>query len=100
MEPMKPMKPMKPMEPMEGQAAWWPEDLGEPSTAGSQDDIRYAYFADRRRLAISRGGEVVVHDTGEHQITGAAQQQGGQTDDVHFATAAGDVALARLPVVA
>ncbi len=47
MEPMKPMAPMKPMEPMKPMAkseAWWPADLGDPSSSGSQNDMRYAFF--------------------------------------------------------
>ena len=47
MKPMEPMKPMKPMAPME---KWWPADLGDPSTSGAQNDMRYAFFPDERRL--------------------------------------------------
>jgi hypothetical protein len=25
---------------------WWPGDLGHPSTTGSQNGLRYAFFAD------------------------------------------------------
>jgi len=41
---MEPMKPMKPMEPMSGGEQWWPNDLGEPSSTGSQNGMRYAFF--------------------------------------------------------
>ena len=33
-------------------APWWPEDLGLPTAVGGQDDLRYAYFAGRRRLTL------------------------------------------------
>lgn len=91
MEPMKPMKPMKPMEPMHAPERWWPADLGEsPSASGAQDDLRYAYFADKDRLAVSRGGKVSVHDTAGRAITGVAQHHGG-SDDPRFTGPDGDV---------
>ncbi len=58
---------------------WWPEGLGRPSSTGTQNDARYAMFADRRRLAICRDGAVRVYDTGEHRISGFSQQQGGSS---------------------
>ena len=99
MEPMKPMQPMKPMAPMKGQGPWWSEDLGEPNTSGSEDDLKYAYFADRHRLAVSRAGRVTVYDTGEHEITGVSQHQSGEDGNVNFASPHGDVALRSLDVV-
>ena len=35
---------MKPMKPMDFGPAWWPEDLGKPSTSGGQNDVKYAFF--------------------------------------------------------
>jgi hypothetical protein len=57
--------------------AWWPSDLGQPSSAGSQNDLRYAFFAATHRLAIGKGGHVTLYDTGDHLISGVSQQQGG-----------------------
>ncbi len=54
---------------------WWPEDLGSASASGAQNDMRYACFPDRRRLAVMQDGQVKVYDTGEHRITGFSQQQ-------------------------
>ena len=73
MEPMEPMKPMAPMKPIEGVDA--PADWGQPSTAGGQNDVKYAYFAKPARLVIERGGKRTVYDTAGHQITGVAQDQ-------------------------
>ena len=78
MEPMKPMegmKPMKPMEPMTPVEKWWPDNLGEPSTSGSQNDMRYAFFPDRHRLLIDDHGTISAYDTGDHRISGVSQQQ-------------------------
>lgn len=58
-------------------ANWWPEALGQPASVGSQNDLQYAVFPASRRLAINVAGKVAVYDTGDHQITGFSQQQGG-----------------------
>lgn len=72
----------------EGPAStWWPAELGSPSASGAQNDLRYAYFAARRRLAIARGGRVTLYDTGRHQIFGVSQQQ---SRDQHLAFTADD----------
>jgi hypothetical protein len=93
------MEPMKPMEPMRGMEPWWPADLGQPNTSGAQNDLRYAYFAGPRRLAISRGGKVTIYDTADHKIGGVSQQQGGSRGDVSFTSQHGDVSLSDLKEV-
>lgn len=100
MKPMKPMEPMRPMQPMQTEV-WWPKSLGEhPNSAGSQNDVRYAYFGDARRLVVDRGGKVTVHDSGEHRISGVSQAQGsGQDAEVTFSSQDGKVDLNSLPVV-
>ena len=35
---------------------WWGPDLRFPNSTGGQNDMRYAYFAQARRLAIDVGG--------------------------------------------
>ncbi len=37
---------------------WWPADLGDPASTGAQNDLRYAYFPSRRRLAIQQADRV------------------------------------------
>jgi hypothetical protein len=86
------------MEPMKGQEPWWPEDVGQPSTTGGEDDLRYAYFAARRRLAVFRGSEVTVYDTADRRITGVSQHGGGGEGDVSFSSPEGDVPLGSLKV--
>lgn len=61
-----------------GGGDWWPAGLGRPSSSGGQNDSAYAYFPSTRRLAIRRGGAVTLYDTGDHQISGVQQQQGGR----------------------
>ena len=56
-------------------AEWWPGSFGSPSAAGSQNGIRYAYFADACRLAVDRDGETTLYDTGRHRIFGVSQSQ-------------------------
>ena len=96
MEPMKPMQPMKPMEPMKPIAPWWPSELGQPDTAGGQNDLQYAYFAGTHRLAISRGGKVTLYDTGQYEVNGVQQRQGGDSSDLIFSSPHGPVPLADL----
>lgn len=59
--------------------AWWPDELGQPAATGSQNQLRYAYFPATRRLALDLGSELRIYDTGDHQISGFGQQQGGDT---------------------
>jgi len=77
--------------------AWWPGALGTPASTGGQNDVRYAYFPDRRRLAIAMNGAVTVYDTLDHRIGGFGQQQGG-TSRVTFTSDHGNVDVGMLPV--
>ncbi|MCP1559288.1 UNVERIFIED_ORG: hypothetical protein M2438_003380 [Methylobacterium sp. SuP10 SLI 274] len=56
---------------------WWPDELGLPASAGAQNATRYAFFAERRRLAIETDGRLALYDTGDRLVTGVSQQQGG-----------------------
>jgi hypothetical protein len=55
--------------------AWWPQELGDPSSVGSQNDMRYAVFPLKRRLVIDDHGQTKTYDTGDHQISGVSQAQ-------------------------
>lgn len=79
-------------------SAWWPSDLGTPTSAGAQHDLHYAYFPGSRCLAINHLGQITLYDTGEHQISGVSQQQGaGQS--VTFTSQLGVVPLSDLPLL-
>jgi hypothetical protein len=77
---------------------WWPAELGFPNGTGSQNNIRYAYFATARRLAVEINGHVTVYDTLDHQIGGVSQQQGAGAS-LTFTSQYGTVPVASLPVV-
>lgn len=77
---------------------WWPEALGYAASTGAQNDLRYAVFPASRRLAISINGHVTVYDTGDHQISGFSQQQGGD-QSVSFTSQHGLVRVADLQEV-
>ena len=79
--------------------AWWPAELGQPSSSGGQNDARYAYFPGPRRLALSRAGSVTVYDTLDHQIGGVQQQQGGWSGSLSFSSQYGTFSVDSLPVV-
>ena len=77
---------------------WWPSDLRFPNSTGAQNGVRYAYFAQARRLVIDVGGTVTVYDTRDHQIGGFSQQQSvGGT--LGFNSQYGLIDVASLPVI-
>ena len=86
--------------PGQDRQVWWPKPLGlQPNSAGAQNQVRYAYFADSRRLAVDRGdGRVTVYDTGDHQVHGISQAQGAD-DRLVFQSQRGEVDLNTLTVV-
>jgi hypothetical protein len=65
---------------------------------GVQSGVRYAYFAQARRLAIEIGGKVTVYDTLDHQIGSFSQQQ-SHGGSLSFSSQYGLVDVATLPVV-
>ena len=77
---------------------WWPASLGVPASSGAQNDTRYAFFPDKRRLALLENGTVTLYDPGSHRLNGFGQQQ-GTTGSISFAGQDGPVALDRLTVV-
>lgn len=77
---------------------WWPAWMGSPNATGAQNNTRYAYFANSRRLAVDTGGDVWVYDTLDHQIGGFSQQQ-GSGGGMTFSSQYGTVNLGSLPVV-
>ncbi|HMR29307.1 MAG TPA: SHOCT domain-containing protein [Geminicoccaceae bacterium] len=78
--------------------AWWPDGLGVPAATGGQNDMRYAWFPQMRRLAVQVGGDTRVYDTGEHLIGGFGQQQGSD-QSITMTSQLGTVRLADLPQV-
>jgi Short C-terminal domain len=77
---------------------WWPAELGSPASTGAQNDLRYAFFPGSRRLAIRQDGQVQVYDTGERELSGFSQQQGGD-QSLTFTSQSGVVRLADLAEV-
>ncbi len=79
-------------------AQWYPVELGLPNSSGAQNNLKYAYFADKQRLAVQTNGETWLYDTLEYVITGVSQQQGGNNSLV-FQTSCGEITLSYLPVI-
>jgi hypothetical protein len=77
---------------------WWPGDLGTPSSSGSQNNVRYAFFPQARRLVVQRDGQVSVFDTQNHNIGGVSQQQGGGSS-LTFTSQYGTISTLSLPLV-
>lgn len=77
----------------------WPERLGMPTFSSGQNNYRYAYFANKNRLAIEQNGQMTVYDTLDHHITGASQQQQGNVATIVLTSQYGVVNIQDLPVV-
>jgi len=71
------------------QMRWWSDEYGEATAAGQQNDLKYAFFAEKRRLLIQRGESVTVYDTGDHRIVGVSQQQSNSLQNLTFQTERG-----------
>ncbi len=85
----------------QGQGAWgswWPSDLGSPNGSGGQNNVRYAYFSNARRLAVDINGVITVYDTLDHQIGGVSQQQGAG-GSVTLNSQYGTIDVSSLPVI-
>ncbi|PRY68255.1 hypothetical protein [Halomonas ventosae] len=82
----------------EADTAWWPAGLGTPNATGEQNGLRYAYFAQARRLVVQSEDVIRVHDTLDHRIGGIAQQQGSRSR-LTLTSQHGEIDLATLPVI-
>lgn len=76
----------------------WPSVFGAPTSSGSQNNFRYAYFAPVRRLVIEENGKRTIYDTKHHQISGISQQQGPGTS-YKFTSQDGPVTLESLNII-
>lgn len=77
---------------------WWPGGMGHPNNTGSQNGMRYAYFARSGRLAIERGGVVTLYDTLDNELGSIAPPQ-SLSGSLRFTSQHGPVDVASLPVV-
>jgi hypothetical protein len=76
----------------------WPAIFGNPTSSGSQNNFRYAYFSPVRRLVIEENGKRTIYDTKHHHITGISQQQGSGNSH-RFTSQDGPVDLNSLSVI-
>ncbi len=67
------------------------ESVPSATAAGSQNGMRYAYFAAHNRLVITRDGAEKIYDATGYPISGVAQDQSsGAAGTLRFTTASGD----------
>jgi hypothetical protein len=78
---------------------WWPSEFGHPASTGGQNDLSYAHFPDRDRLAIRMGNDVSIFDTQGLNIGGFSQQQSNGIQGLYVSTNRGQIAVSSLPRV-
>lgn len=76
----------------------WPSVFGSPTSSGSQNNFKYAYFAPVRRLVIEEDGRQMIYDTKHHHISGVSQQQGSGRS-YQFTSQDGPVDLSDLTLI-
>src|SRR5260221_954779 len=77
--------------------AWWPAELGNPSSSGGQNDARHTYFPQSQPLANFYPRDMRMANTLEHPITGVQQQQGGYSGSLTFSSQYGTFGVDTLP---
>jgi hypothetical protein len=80
-------------------STFWPSVFGHPTTSGSQNNFKYAYFAPSKRLVIEEDGLRKIYDTKHHHISGVSQQQQGVGRSYQFTSQDGAVDINSLPIV-
>lgn len=80
------------------QSSSWPQHLGQASSTGAQNNLRYAFFPASRRLAIDVNGKITVYDTQDHNIGGFSQQQNSD-QSLTFTSQHGLVRAADLDII-
>ena len=68
--------------------------LCSSAAAGSQNQMRYAFFPAAKRLVIDDNGAVSMYDTGDSYLTGISQQQ-STTQTLSFSSTDEPVPLSR-----
>lgn len=86
---------MEPIKPMAAVQPWWPAELGQPASSGARNDMRYAFFPDKRRLQIEQDGTLSTYDTADHRIGGVSKAQSDR-NHLAFTSRHGTVDLASL----
>lgn len=81
-------------------SVWWPAELGHPAASGGQNELHYAYFPERNRLAIRYGNAITLYDTTGYAITSFSQQQQTGIQGLRFCSQQGTLAVTTLPIVA
>lgn len=79
---------------------WWPTELGTPTLSGDQNNLLYAYFANKQRLVLKNQAEIYVYDTLHHHISGVSQQQSSSGQLLIFTSQVGTFAVSDLPQIA
>ena len=64
-------------------ASWPPPQLRRPTSSGTHGNVKFAFFADKKRLLIETDGALQIFDSGAHQIR-EVDEPGGERPTVEF----------------
>lgn len=78
---------------------WWPSELGHPSSTGGQNQLSYAYFPEKRLVAVREGEIISIFDTTGHEVSGFSQQQQNNLQGLHLSSNHGLIPILSLPRV-
>jgi hypothetical protein len=78
---------------------WWPSELGRPSSTGGQNQLSYAYFPQKDRVAVRDGDAISLFDTTGHEVSGFSQQQQNDIQGLHLSSNRGLTPVLSLPRV-
>jgi hypothetical protein len=74
---------------------WLPLQLRTPSASAARGDIKFAFFAEKRRLLIENSGQWVLYDCGDHQIR-AIRARLDPSEELTFTSQRGELPIAEL----
>jgi hypothetical protein len=78
---------------------WWPSELGQPGSTGGQNQLSYAYFPEKQRVAVRDGETVSIFDSSGHAVRGFSQQQQNNIQGLHLSSDRGLIPVLSLPRV-
>jgi hypothetical protein len=75
---------------------WLPSLLRRPSVSGATGDVKFAFFADKRRLLLEHAGQWMLYDCGVHWIKGVSILPNADLSSMVLLSQRGDLCIEAL----